>query len=151
VGVDIVDVDEIEIDSTEAEVEPTFKILGPILKSPLDRRNYRGLLLSNGMKVILITDPNTTKSAASMAISAGSINDPDDMIGLAHFVEHMMFLGNEKYPEENGFQKFITEHGGFCNAATQADKTHYYYRVSPSALNHSLELYNNKKDSFIEK
>ncbi|OXA44783.1 Insulin-degrading enzyme [Folsomia candida] len=86
-------------------------LLGEISKPPLDRRTYLGVLLPNGMKVILVSDPNTTKAAAALSVSVGSINDPDDFLGMAHFLEHMLFLGSQKYRDENSFHKFISEHG----------------------------------------
>lgn len=42
-----------------------------ITKSPNDKRSYRGLILNNQLKVILISDPTTEKSAASMDVSVG--------------------------------------------------------------------------------
>ena len=37
--------------------------------------------------------------------------DPQDLPGLAHFCEHMLFLGTEKYPVENEYPRFLSEHG----------------------------------------
>jgi len=42
-----------------------------IVKSPLDKREYRGLTLQNKMKVLLISDPLTDKAAASLSVAAG--------------------------------------------------------------------------------
>lgn len=44
---------------------------GPVTKSPLDKREYRGLTLANEMKVLLISDPLTDKAAASLSVAAG--------------------------------------------------------------------------------
>jgi insulysin len=123
----------------ETERRVASKILGPIIKPPTDEREYRGLVLSNGMKVLLISDPHTSKAAASLAVSAGSMSDPPDLFGLAHFVEHMLFLGNEKFPKENAFQKFLSEHGGSSNAGTQADETYYFFRVASPFFKDALE------------
>ena len=40
-------------------------------------------------------------------VAVGSYSDPDDIPGLAHFLEHMLFFASEKYPEENGYGKFV--------------------------------------------
>lgn len=64
-----------------------------ILKSEQDTREYRGLVLDNGLKVILISDPQTDKSAAALSVQVGYLNDPENIPGLAHFLEHMLFLG----------------------------------------------------------
>lgn len=39
--------------------------------------------------------------------------DPAELPGLAHFCEHMLFLGTEKYPVENEYPRFLSEHGNF--------------------------------------
>ncbi|UYV75846.1 IDE, partial [Cordylochernes scorpioides] len=61
-----------------------------------NERSYRGLELANGLKVILISDPTTDKSAAAMDVNVGYMCDPEEIPGLAHFCEHMLFLGTEK-------------------------------------------------------
>lgn len=47
------------------------------------------------------------QAACSLSVRAGSFSDPADIQGLAHFVEHMVFMGSEKYPKENEFDSFI--------------------------------------------
>ncbi|KAK6035998.1 peptidase, M16 family, partial [Cooperia oncophora] len=64
---------------------------------------YRGLELTNGLRVLLVSDPTTDKSAAAMDVNVGSLMDPWELQGLAHFCEHMLFLGTDKYPKENEF------------------------------------------------
>ena len=41
------------------------------------------------------------KAAAAVAVGVGSLCDPLEMQGLAHYLEHMLFMGSEKYPDEN--------------------------------------------------
>jgi secreted Zn-dependent insulinase-like peptidase len=43
----------------------------------------------------------------AIAVNVGSFNDPPHRQGLAHFLEHMIFMGSEKYPAENDFSDFI--------------------------------------------
>lgn len=100
-----------------------------IKRSPSDDRAYRYLVLDNGLQVLLISDPNTDKSAASMNVNVGSFQDPEDRQGLAHFLEHMLFLGTDKYPEAGAYQKFIGEHGGQHNAYTSMEDTNYFFDV----------------------
>ena len=45
------------------------------------------------VKVMVISDPNATKAAAAMSVDVGAASDPADLPGLAHFLEHMLFLG----------------------------------------------------------
>ncbi|GFX56857.1 insulin-degrading enzyme [Trichonephila clavipes] len=85
--------------------ELVSKIYDNIIKSEEDSRQYRGLELSNGMKIFLVSDPSTDKSAAALDVQIGSMSDPREFPGLAHFCEHMLFLGTEKYPSENDYNK----------------------------------------------
>lgn len=71
----------------------------------------------------------------------GYLTDPDHIPGLAHFCEHMLFLGTEKYPKENDYSKFLSEHGGCSNAATYPDHTTYYFDIVPDHLKNALDRY----------
>ncbi|KAK2166410.1 hypothetical protein LSH36_39g02054 [Paralvinella palmiformis] len=112
-----------------------------IQKSEEDKRFYRGIELTNGMKVLLISDPTTDKSSAAMDVNIGSMSDPWQFQGLAHFCEHMLFLGTEKYPEENEYNKFLSENAGSSNAFTSGEHTNYYFDVTPQALDGALDRF----------
>ena len=68
-----------------------------IEKSDNDDRTYHRIVLKNKLEVLLISDPDTDKSAAALDVHVGHFSDPDDFPGLAHFLEHMLFLGTKKY------------------------------------------------------
>ena len=78
-----------------------------IIKSGGDERNYRGLILENEMKIVLVSDPTTDKAALALDVNVGSISDP--VPGLAHFCEHMLFLGTKKYQNENEYEKYQSQ------------------------------------------
>ena len=78
-----------------------------VRKPKTDRRNYDYAILENGMKVLAVEDPHAAKSGFAVAVEAGSFYDPVELPGLAHFCEHMLFLGTKKYPDENHYSKFI--------------------------------------------
>lgn len=112
-----------------------------ITKSQQDNRNYRGLQLANGLKVLLISDPTTDKSAAALSVEVGHLCDPEGIPGLAHFCEHMLFLGTKKFVNENDYTSFLSENGGSSNAATYADTTKYYFDVVPEKLSEALDRF----------
>ncbi|KRZ92119.1 Insulin-degrading enzyme, partial [Trichinella sp. T8] len=112
-----------------------------IIQSPEDKRSYRGLELNNGLKVLLISDPKTDKAAASLDVSAGHMMDPWNMPGLAHFCEHMLFLGTKKYPKDNEYQSYLVAHGGNSNAYTSTDHTNYHFDVAPEFLGGALDRF----------
>ncbi|XP_043479805.1 insulin-degrading enzyme-like isoform X2 [Leptopilina heterotoma] len=127
-----------------------------ITKSQIDERNYRGLVLKNQMKVLLISDPTIEKCAASLNIQVGSMNDPKDVQGLAHLCEHTLFPGNKYYPEERNFHTYILQNNGSTNASTGLDYTNYFFDLNfenlPEALNRFLQCLLNPKfnDHIIE-
>ena len=48
------------------------------------------------IKCLLVSDPQTDRSAASLDVNAGYLLDPAEFPGLAHFCEHMLFMGSKK-------------------------------------------------------
>ena len=96
-------------------------------------RRYRYVALENGSKVFLTCDPEADKAAAAIEIRAGHFSDPDDMPGLAHFAEHMLFLGTEPFPEESSFKEFLSKHGGQSNAFTGMEATGFHFRPAHAA------------------
>ncbi|KAF5398097.1 Insulin-degrading enzyme, partial [Paragonimus heterotremus] len=112
-----------------------------VTKSPYDDREYKYMELPNKMRVLLISDPNTDKAAACMAVNVGSLSDPHQLPGLAHFCEHMLFLGTMKYPTENAYSKFVLEHGGRYNACTSTDETCFAFDINPNHLDKALDIF----------
>lgn len=112
-----------------------------IKKSPFDQRQYRHVILKNDMQVLLISDPKSELAAASLSIRAGLFNDPPDREGLAHFLEHMLFLGNKKYPQPGGFEKFLSAHGGHSNATTNDEDTNFFFTVQNDYLKEALDRF----------
>ncbi|KAK0594994.1 hypothetical protein LWI29_002428 [Acer saccharum] len=112
-----------------------------IVKPRTDKRQYKRLVLSNSLQVLLISDPDTDKCAASMDVNVGSFSDPDGLEGLAHFLEHMLFYASEKYPLEDSYSKFITEHGGSTNAFTSSEHTNYHFDVNTDCFEEALDRF----------
>lgn len=109
------------------------------IASPNDKNEYLNFELNNGLKVLVISDPTADKAAASMNIAAGSYHEPDAWPGLAHFLEHLLFLGTESFPEPDAYQNFISQHGGSHNAFTSARDTNYFFDIQPAYLDPALE------------
>ena len=100
---------------------------------------YDTFTLPNGLKVLLCSDPASTTSAVAMNVHVGACSDPIEIPGLAHFCEHMLFLGTELYPEEDSFSKFLSSNGGTNNAFTDSERTVYYFEVDGSINTSMLE------------
>jgi secreted Zn-dependent insulinase-like peptidase len=114
---------------------------GEIVKSPNDPRQYESFQLSNQLQILLVSDPTTDKAAAALDVHVGSGSDPKGREGLAHFLEHMLFLGTEKYPVVGDYKKFITTNGGRVNAYTTFDHTNYFFDVGKEHLEPALDRF----------
>jgi len=110
-----------------------------IIKSPNDIRDYRYLKLDNEMEVVLVSDTEIDNSSVCLRVGVGSFSNPSDALGLAHFLEHMLFMGTEKYPVEKEFAEFIHNNGGSYNAGTSSIYTNYYYNINQTSLKESLD------------
>jgi len=75
---------DVDSEKEEEKVEP-------IIKARRDNRSYKYLKLDNGLKCLLIQDPGTEMSAASIDVHVGCGLDPKPLYGTAHFLEHMLF------------------------------------------------------------
>ena len=112
-----------------------------VIKSENDSREYRYITLPNQLKVLLVSDSKTERSAASLDVNVGSRQDPEDYQGLAHFLEHMLFLGTRKYPEAGEYQAFISGHGGSHNAYTSFEHTNYFFDIDPESFEPALDRF----------
>lgn len=158
-----------------------------ITKSLNDKREYRLVVLENGLRALLISDldgqdqssfvdnpeseseeesdcseasaseeededvdmvedlekpgQGEKKSAVALCIGVGSFSDPDDVPGFAHFLEHMVFMGSEKYPNVNSLDDYLSKHGGETNAWTDNEKTCFYFDVEQKYFRKALDKY----------
>ncbi|XP_019418987.1 PREDICTED: nardilysin-like [Lupinus angustifolius] len=175
----------------------TFSSDDVVLKSPNDRRLYRLVELQNGLRALLVHDPEiypqgppkydaenddedeeddddeeedeeededddeeeeedgddenevegskdapqTKKAAAAMCVGIGSFSDPFEAQGLAHFLEHMLFMGSEEFPDENEYDSYLSKHGGSSNAYTETEHTCYHFEVKPEFLKGALQRF----------
>ncbi len=112
-----------------------------IAKSDNDSSEYRYLQLSNQLQVLLVSDEKADKAAAALDVFVGSSNDPVDRQGLAHFLEHMLFLGTDQYPLPDEYQAFISQHGGQHNAYTSFEHTNYFFDIDPAKFEPALDRF----------
>lgn len=111
-------------------------------KSPNDNNLYDYFILPNKLRVLLAqTSEKNTKSIASLVVNVGHFDDPIDKMGLTHFLEHMLFLGTEKYPQIDAFQKFVKNNGGVNNAWTGTEHSCYFFDISHSAFEPALDQF----------
>jgi secreted Zn-dependent insulinase-like peptidase len=79
------------------------------------------------------TDNVVRNAACCIVVGAGSVSDPPHCPGLAHFLEHLLFMGSTKYPGENEYPSFVAKHGGSDPAWTEWEYTAYGFDVTASS------------------
>ncbi|KAG2260215.1 hypothetical protein Bca52824_079509 [Brassica carinata] len=86
-------------------------------------------------------DHQTKKAAAAMCVAMGSFLDPPEAQGLAHFLEHMLFMGSTEFPDENEYDSYLSKHGGASNAYTEMEHTCYHFEffVAPLMKTEAME------------
>jgi insulysin len=124
-----------------------FSLYTDVYDLPKDGRNsfdeskYLSLTLDNGLEVLLISNAKYSKSAAAMDIGVGSLADPEKFPGLAHFLEHMLFLGTKKYPKVGEYNEYLTAHQGAFNAYTGRENTNYFFEINHDAFEGALDRF----------
>jgi|694.fasta_scaffold03504_12 insulysin len=113
----------------------------PLLTPSMAATKFLKIRLKNGLEAYLVSDPHADKSSAVMTVKVGSWDEPKDYAGLAHFLEHMLFLGTKKYPKESEYNRYITEHGGMTNAFTSDDHTSFLFSIDNPAFEEALDRF----------
>ncbi|KAJ2007901.1 metalloprotease [Coemansia thaxteri] len=126
---------------TPAARLPYTEFVGDLNKSESDVREYRLIRLSNGLTAMLIHDAAESKACAAMDVNVGSLADPPEFQGLAHFCEHLLFMGTTKYPKENEYNAYLSANGGYSNAYTDLEDTCYYFEATYDALEGALDRF----------
>ena len=95
--------------------------------------------LAKGLRVTLRHAPDLKRCAAALRVAAGSHDVPLAWPGLAHFLEHLLFLGTERFAADQGLMAFVQRHGGQVNAQTCERHTDYFFELPPQAFAQGLE------------
>ncbi|KOS19222.1 putative zinc protease mug138 [Escovopsis weberi] len=114
---------------------PVVLLTDRLEKPSLDDRDYRVILLKNGLEALLVHDPDTDKASAALDVNVGNFSDEDGMPGMAHAVEHLLFMGTKKFPIENEYGQYLSANSGSSNAYTASTSTNYYFDVAAKPAN----------------
>lgn len=125
-----------------------IEVLETPIKSEGDKKNYRLIKLQNGLKALLVNTQSADGSeseenvaAVSLTVAVGSFHQNSKIGGLAHFLEHMLFMGNKKYPIESGFNDFVSANGGKRNAQTSGEYTMYFFDIMEEFLAEGIDRF----------
>jgi insulysin len=106
-----------------------------------ETRIFNTEILKNGIKTVCVYDKDTDKTTVTVSVNIGSYSNPKEFQGLAHFLEHMLFLGSKKYPDEKYYNNNIKKYGGFSNAWTDMFETVYYFSVFNNGIEHLMDIF----------
>lgn len=107
--------------------------------------DVRRELLSNGLTLLVQRDPHSPAVAVVSWIKAGFFDEPDDLVGVSHVLEHMYFKGSSPSGPGAGLgpgelARETRAAGGYLNAHTSYDHTAYYVVLPPSGLGRAIEI-----------
>ena len=105
---------------------------------PSDGRHYQLYAAPNGLLCLLISDPMADAASCVVQFRVGSHDEPERLPGLAHLLEHMLFMGSVDYPQAGSFPQLVSEWSGRFNASTAAERTRYHFSVNPAGLDACL-------------
>ncbi|NVZ72259.1 pyrroloquinoline quinone biosynthesis protein PqqF [Pseudomonas costantinii] len=97
------------------------------------------LTQANGLRVSLRHAPRLKRCAAVLRVAAGSHDVPLAWPGLAHFLEHLLFLGTERFPTSEGLMAYVQRQGGQVNASTRERTTDFFFELPVSTFADGIE------------
>lgn len=104
-----------------------------------DSSTHRSLTVSNGLRVSLCSAPRLKRCAAALRVAAGSHDVPEQWPGLAHFLEHLFFLGTERFPADQNLMAYVQRHGGQLNASTRERTTDFFFDLPVAVFAEGLD------------
>ncbi|WP_310970653.1 pyrroloquinoline quinone biosynthesis protein PqqF, partial [Klebsiella pneumoniae] len=94
----------------------------------------RTVILPGGLQATLVHQPQADRAAALARVAAGSHHEPSRFPGLAHLLEHLLFYGGERYPDDDRLMGWVQRQGGSVNATTLARHSAFFFEVAADAL-----------------
>lgn len=101
---------------------------------------FEKTVLDNGLRVVSSSLPHTRSVSISIFIGAGSRYESDDVAGVSHFLEHMLFKGTKRRPTAREISEEIEGIGGVMNAGTDKELTVYWAKVGDHRFAATLDI-----------
>src|SRR3977135_4709191 len=97
----------------------------------------------NGLRIVSSSLPHTRSVSINIFIGAGSRYESDEIAGVSHFLEHMLFKGTRRRPTAREISEEIEGIGGVMNAGTDKELTVYWAKVGDHRFAATLETVSN--------
>lgn len=101
--------------------------------------NYKSFRLKNGLKVLLVPKEDSSLVSVQVYYNVGGINETPKYLGVAHFLEHMMFK-TSKNLKAGQYSYIVKSKGGYDNASTSYEYTKYYNILPFKEIETGLKL-----------
>jgi len=101
---------------------------------------FERTVLGNGLRVVSSTMPHTRSVSVGLYVAAGSRYEDDEIAGVSHFLEHMLFKGTTRRPTAQMISEEIEGVGGSMNAATDKELTVYWAKVGQQHFERCLDV-----------
>ena len=101
--------------------------------------DFHQATLDNGLTVIAETDPDAHTAACGFFVKTGARDEADNVMGVSHFLEHMMFKGTDKRSADDVNREF-DEIGARHNAFTSSEMTAFHAQILPEKLTRATDL-----------
>lgn len=97
--------------------------------------------LANGVRLVSVPMPHLHTAELVCYLAAGGRNEPSELSGISHFLEHMLFRGTAEYPTSTELERAFEAIGGAVNASTDTETTCYHSRMHPDYLAEGMALF----------
>ncbi|HLH24979.1 MAG TPA: pitrilysin family protein [Chloroflexota bacterium] len=101
---------------------------------------YDKTVLPNGLRILTAAMPHTRSVSINFFVGAGSRYELDEVAGISHFLEHMLFKGTERRPTPREIAETIEGVGGIMNAGTDRELTVYWCKVPSAHFARTLDV-----------
>jgi len=101
---------------------------------------FKKLTLANGLRILTAPMQGTNTVTVFVMCGTGSDNEPREVGGISHFLEHMFFKGTEKRPNHLAISQELDAMGSISNAFTTHETTGYFIKAGAPYLNRGLDL-----------
>ena len=101
---------------------------------------YEKSKLENGLRVVTSPMPHARSVAVAVHLAVGSRYEADEISGVSHFIEHMLFKGTQRRPTAEAIAAAIEGVGGVFNASTGRELTTYWVKVARPHLDLALDV-----------
>ena len=97
--------------------------------------------LANGLRLITVEMPHLHSAEMACYVQVGGRDEPADLAGISHFLEHIVFRGTDDYPSSFLLERAFEAIGGAVNASTDVESTCYHSRLHPRHLAQAAALF----------